>query len=454
MGKLTLRDLILINIALACSVQIIPSIALLGAELPFYFLLAMVGFLFPCLFAVSELTTAWPDTGGGYVWVGNAFGDFAGFFTVFIQWLSNLIWYPTMFAFIMTIMAYVVDPGLSTNKTYILFGSVVLFWTATVMNLFGIKMSSLISSVCTVVGVIFPVVLLGALGASWLVSGHASEVSWTLHELIPQFDRGNIAYFIEIVVALVGFDMAGVHAGDVVAPERNYPYSFLISGIVVVVLTLMGAISISTVIGTENINLLSAVLEAITAFFDKFGLISWVKPVVFLVLLGNIGSVVAWMISSTRGMQVGAQSCSFPKLLYKTNRFDAPVSILIIEAIIFTVLLFFFYLMPTIEQGFWLLLVLASQIAMIYYMLIFASVIRLRYRYKHHHRPFKIPGGNFVVWCVMLLGLITVFVSVLLGFFAPEGLAFSQPHYVMKLLTGLVVTFCLPCGLYYCLRGK
>ena len=103
--SLGLIQVAMINIVIVGNLQMMTANALYGYELFFFYLLGTLTFFIPCMLLVTKLSISHPITGGAYVWVEKAFGKRAGFFTAALLWLSNLIWYPTIFTLIATFFA-------------------------------------------------------------------------------------------------------------------------------------------------------------------------------------------------------------------------------------------------------------------------------------------------------------------------------------------------------------
>ena len=76
--------------------------------------------------------------------------------------------------------------------------------------------------------------------------------------------------------------------------------------------------------------------------------------------------------------------------------------------------------MPSINSSFWILLVLASQLYLIMYIMMFIAGIVLRYKRPKVPRAYKIPGGHVGMWLVSGIGIIGAFFAVVVGFFPPE----------------------------------
>ncbi len=104
--------LVMFNIVAVDSLRSLPFGASLGFSLVFYYLLALLIFLLPVALVSAELATTWPNKGGIYVWVREAFGEKWAMLVVWLQWIYNIIWYPTILSFIVTALAYLIHPTL------------------------------------------------------------------------------------------------------------------------------------------------------------------------------------------------------------------------------------------------------------------------------------------------------------------------------------------------------
>jgi len=77
---LSVFSLVMINVIAVDSLRSLPISAAYGFSIVFYYLLAAILFFVPVALIAAELATAWPETGGLYVWVREAFGRRWGFF--------------------------------------------------------------------------------------------------------------------------------------------------------------------------------------------------------------------------------------------------------------------------------------------------------------------------------------------------------------------------------------
>ena len=416
-GKVTMQNkfmkvwtLAFLQVIIVGNLQVLPANAIYGFSLPFLYAVAVILFFIPCLLMVVKLATAYPQTGGAYIWCQQAFGEKAGFFTVTILWISNLLWYPSIFALIAANLAYIFNPALAESKLFVVGFSVILFWIITGLNCIGIKPSIRFSVWCSIFGIIIPIVLIMLCGSLWWLSGKPLAISLHDTPLIPNLTHLNdFGYLIAVLISLFGIELTAVHAGDVVNPKRDYPLSVLISGALLLILLIGAEISIAIIVPPDKLSVVTGLLDALLLFFQQTQFKDMLFFIFLLVFLGNIGSVAAWMLGSTRGMYVACLKNHVSPFLQKTNRHEAPVGVLLCEAIIFTCASGVFLLFPTIMDSFWLLLVLASQITLIYYMILFASAIRLQ-----------------VFWPLMGVGWLASAAALLMGFIPPSNLTPDQ----------------------------
>ena len=71
---LSVSSLVMINIIAVDSLRTLPISATLGYTLVSYYALAALVFFIPVALVAAELATAYPNTGGIYIWIREAFG--------------------------------------------------------------------------------------------------------------------------------------------------------------------------------------------------------------------------------------------------------------------------------------------------------------------------------------------------------------------------------------------
>ncbi|MCD6055730.1 MAG: gadC [Gammaproteobacteria bacterium] len=449
---LSLFSLVMINVIAVDSLRNLPLSAEYGLSLLFFYAVGALCFFIPICLVTAELATGWPTTGGLYIWVREAFGRRWGLLAIWLQWVYNIVWYPTILAFLSSTLAYLVNPNLAENRIYTLSTVMIIFWVTTFINCFGMRASAWLSTAGALFGTLLPMLLITVLGIVWLFNGHVSAISFSPIALLPDLHAfNNIAFFIAILFGLVGIEMSAVHAGDVTHPERDYPRALLISA-VVILFTLVGAsLAIAIVLPQEKISLVAGLIQAYSVFFESFHL-TWMIPVmVILIVVGGMSGVGAWLMGPARGLMVAGNDGYLPSLFVKCNRFGAPQRVLITQGLVFSVLCSVFLLMPTVNSSYWVLSALTAQLALIVYILFFVTALKLRHKHAHVKRAYQIPGGPWGIGIVCGMGLITCFFAIVIGFIPPEHIFINNlVSYDAILVTGLL----LFCGVPWLFRDK
>lgn len=423
-GKtLSVFSLVMINIIAVDSLRTLPVSAEYGFSLIFFFIVAGLIFFIPVSLVAAELATGWPQTGGLYVWVKEAFGKTAGFMVIWLQWVYNIVWYPTILSFISSAFAYLIDPQQATSPAYLFFSTVTIFWLTTLANLYGMRVSSLISAFGAIIGTLVPMFFIIGLAIYWYFSGYPIAITPSWQNFFPKStDLSSLVFFTGILFGLVGMEMSAVHAGDVKNPQRDYPKALLYSTMIIFTTLMFGSLAVAMVVPHEKLSLVTGFIDAFSAFFSALH-IEWMLPfTVLMVIIGGISSVSAWVLGPSKGLMVSAEDDCLPKVFFKVNRYGAPSVILITQAVLFTLLSSLFFLNKNINHTYWMFSALTEQLAMAVYILMFLAAIYLRVKKSEVKRAFTIPGSNMVLFMVAGLGIFSCSIAIALGFIPPSDL--------------------------------
>ncbi len=442
---LTAFSLTMITVGSVDSIRNLPATALFGSQLIAFFLLGAICFLIPTALVSAELASGWPKQGGVYIWIKAAFGKPFGFIAIWLQWIENVIWYPTILSFVAGSIGYLIDPTLVDNPWFLWWVIVGSFWCVTVLNLYGMQSSAWLSNVCALAGLLLPMTLIISLGAIWLIQGNPTEMRFDLASILPRWqDQSVWVSLTAIILSFCGIEIATVHANDVHNPQRTFPRVLLYSVAIILSTLILGSLAIAVVLPHHEINLVAGIMQAFDAFFSRYGLSRLMPLVAIMLVMGGIGGVSNWIIAPTKGLLVAAQDGNLPPLFRRENVHGAPVVLLLAQALIVTLLAGFFLFMPSVNGSYWLLTALAAQLYMLMYLLMFLAVIRLRMIAPTHLRPFRIPGGPLGLLLVAGLGLCGVVMTLIVSFIPPQGINVGGiARYELTLGCGLLF-MCLP----------
>jgi len=428
--------LAMINVAAVLSIRNFPSMAEFGWSSIGWYILGTIFFLIPISLAGAELATGWPEGGGIYAWVKQAFGEKGGFVALFCEWSNNLVWFPTVLAFIASTLAFALTPALANNPLYMFSVMMIAFWGTTAIGYFGPEVTAKFSNVGVILGSIIPAVLIILFGIWWVVSGAATVLpAFTPGAIIPQLSLATIPFFSTIILLFAGMEMAGFHALETRNPQKDYPKAMAFSAIIIFACTVLGTLAIAFVIPASQLNLASGVMQAIQFFFVAANLPWLVAPMAVLMTLGGVVLLAAWLIGPAKGLGVVALEGNMPPVFNRHNKYGSPVAILVTQALIGSVISLLYVFLPSVNQAYWILSAMTTELLCIVYVLVFAALIKLRYSKPDQPRPFTIPGGKAGIWLVGGLGGIGVIFAFIVGLMPPAFFT-NAPVYIGSVLLG------------------
>jgi amino acid transporter len=253
-----------------------------------------------------------------------------------------------------------------------------------------------------------------------------------------------MVFFTGVLLGFAGIEVAAYHIQDIESPRKLFPRATFFATFLILTISILGALAIAAVLPPEQISLASGVMQAFEAFFVALNL-PWMIPVIALMIfIGALALLNTWIIGPSRGLYASAEYGNLPRLCKVANRHGSPVQILVMQAVIGTLLATSFLLMPSVNASYWILTVLAAQLILMMYFLIFIAVIRLRYTQPDTHRPYQIPGGKLGLWLTAGVGACACIFSFLIGFLPPPDIAIGNPVLYSLILVAGIVIFSLP----------
>ena len=449
--KLNLFKLVMITLAFIMSIRNLPMLAETGWAQIFYMVVAALIFLIPTALISAELATGWPSAGGVYKWIKLAFGDRAAFVGAWMLWVQMFFGMVMIGSFIAAMIAFIFKPALANNNIYIAVVTIAIYWVATLFNMKGLKSASLISSVGFLVGVLIPFILILGFGLNYFLGSNPIQLpKFTWSQVFPNFSSiRNLAFFVGIIFLYSGMEVSSVHANEVKNPQKNYPLAMLIAAIFIMALNIMGAFAIEIAEPRSSINLASGIMQTFTIFFNQQN-VSWLIPIVALMAaIGAFGQLSTWVLGPSTAMLQVAKNGFMPKWWQKTNSAGVPIRFVLVQATMVSLVALIYVVVPAVNAGFFMVLILTTVLYAVMYLLLFASGIKLRYKYPDVKRAYRVPGGNIGMWIVGGLGFLTMFFVILISFFPPSNLKIGSPtFYVLFMVLGLLIFVTLPIIIY------
>ncbi|MEN9654134.1 MAG: hypothetical protein RL235_246, partial [Chlamydiota bacterium] len=333
---------------------------------------------------------------------------------------------------------YFFDPALAADPRYLVPVILIVFWGMTFVNMLGVHVSARINDVCAVVGTLFPMVLLMLFGVMWVAQGNPVHLDWSASSLFPTFENSDHwVSLVAIVASFLGMELAGVHAADVHAPQKNFPRALAVSVIILIATQLFGALAIAAVVPGPDIRLVDGVMQTFAYFCDTCR-VGYVTPFIpILILLGSVAGLINWLVSPAKGLFQAAQAGFLPRYLVQLNRNKAPARILIIQAVLVSLFCFAFIVMPSVNAFYWFLMALSTSLYVIMYIMMFLAAHRLG-------RPHAIPGAYMMPrWLrssAMVAGVSGCVTTIVVGMLPPQGVDVGgSVRYMIYIAGGMCV---------------
>src|SRR2546429_28861 len=82
-------------------------------------------------------------------------------------------------------LAFLINPHLANNKTYLVSIIIGSFWLLTFINLKGVQASARFAKVCAIFGMIIPMFLIIGLFIAWLIMGKPVQIHLNAQDIFP-----------------------------------------------------------------------------------------------------------------------------------------------------------------------------------------------------------------------------------------------------------------------------
>ena len=451
-AKMGVFTLVIMNIVAVVSLRGLPAEAEYGVSSAFYYILAGIVFLAPVSLVAAEFAAMFPyQQGGMFRWVGEAYGEKLGFLGIWLQWVESTIWYPTVLTFGAVALAFIgmdhiYDSHLAANKWYTIAVVLAIYWLATLISLRGMGWVGKVSKIGGLVGTIIPVTLLVILAIIYMATGHESQMDWH-GSFIPDFSNfNNIIFAVSIFLFYAGMEMSGVHVRDIKNPTKNYPKAIIIGTFATVAIFILGTYALGVILPVKDINLVQSLLQGFDRYFSALHF-KWFSPIIAIALAGGVlAEVLTWVAGPSKGVFAVGQAGYLPRYFQKANKYGVQSHMLYIQGLFTTVLAFVMVLMPSVQSFYQILSQLTCILYLIVYLLMFASILRLRYTMPDAKRPFRIgKKGNWWLWCVAGAGFLSSAVAFVFSFFPPGQIAMgSNAVWFSVLIIGTIVFTVMP----------
>ncbi len=423
-----------------------PQLATFGLGAILIVLMAIFFFLTPTAMASAEMGAAWPRTGGIYVWTRLAFGEGTGFMIIWLEWANFVVAWPSIMGSLIIQTSFLIDPALGSNTTFIVAVVILVTWIGVAFALRGLRATQKFAWYGVIAGTVIPSVVIAVVAATYLMQGNAPAMDVSWEAMTSGFSSGNLAFISGALLMFSGIEIAAVHAADVRDPGRTIPRANLIAVILCLVFLLPYILGIATIIPSEDINLVTGMLQAGQAYFDALN-ISWMMPIFGILFVTGFAAALIQIINGpSRGLLVaGRQGGNLPPWMQKENANRMPVAIILVQGALSSVLSLGYLFLGSVQNAWFMFALIQTNMVLIMYVIMFAALVKLRRSQASTPRPYRIPGKKLGLAAVVGGGVIVCMFGILVSF-QPTDEAGAMPTwlYVAVLLVGTVAFVAMP----------
>ena len=354
----------------------------------------------------AELAAAFPEAGGGYLWVKESMPEPFGFISGWISWFGHIIacaFYTVVFAsaIVWFMQAYNVAPDLVTNHFFFKLVALLVLIVFVIINYLG---TSIIGRAETGITVFQLIVI-----AIFIIAGiYAMATNPTAGNFSP-FSRGLNPFLTAMAflfIAFEGYEIIAQSAEEIKEPEKNLPRAIFLS---IIIVTIIYMLFLAVAIGAMGVGWLSqgteevqhhAIIAAAGQLIGNYG-----EGMLLLgLLVGTTATLNATIYSSSRVSFAMGREGTFPSFFGKLHpKRRTPAHSIFVSSLIIAIIA---VALPIND-----IVAAADVMFLVLFVLVNAAVIILRYTRPDLERTYKIPWFPVVpVLALILKGVLAIYI--------------------------------------------
>lgn len=316
-------------LALVIGSQIGSGVFMLPASLASYGIYSVFGWIASSIGAMSlaivfaHLCRLFPKTGGPHVYVERLFGKDIAFFTGWTYWIVS--WVSTT-AVIIAAIGYL-SPFIGEQEPYVyLFLEILLLLVICIINLFGVNTAGRAEAFFTLLKFI-PLFIVPII-AIWGFDINNFQIS---DQISSQNNSSIIAQATLLTLwGFIGLESATTPAGSIENPEKTIPKALVIGTFIVAAIYVFNSVAIMGIIPGHILAKSNAPYVTATEYIFDGSWHLWVSIAASIICIGTLN---AWVLTSSQISLGLAQDKMMPKIFAKLNKYNAPYSSVIFSCL-------------------------------------------------------------------------------------------------------------------------
>jgi glutamate:GABA antiporter len=415
------KDMVLFTVSAILLLDTLAAGASIGVSSISWWLFLGVVFFIPFALICAEMGCSYPEQGGIYAWVRDAFGGRWGSRVSWAYWVNTAAWMPAVYILFAGIFKQLFVPDLSLFWQIMI--GITLSWIAVLINVITLEVGKWVPNLGAILKVIIFIAII--VGAFIHTQNYGMANQITFDTLKP--DWGNsMQYIPAIIYGMLGFELVSAGSEEMKDPARDVPRSIFISGLIIIVLYTLGTIAVLAAIPVSDINLVEGLVDTLNLLFDGSE-----AGRIFVIVLGIaalytfFSNGVTWALGCNRAAAEAALEGELPALFaIESETRGTPVGAAVAMGITSTVVLALYgFMAGSNEELFWSLFTFSAVIFLLPYLGMLLAFVKLRISDSNHPRPFEVPGNLTTAILCAGICFIVLTLSIFLFIYIPgEGI--------------------------------
>jgi glutamate:GABA antiporter len=218
--------------------------------------------------------------------------------------------------------------------------------------------------------------------------------------------------------------------------------SIFLAMVLVLGVFILPTLAISWVIPSQHISFTAGVMQAFNYLLSDFGLTFAVPLIALALAIGALSGMMAWLGGPSEGLlRIGREQGFLPPFFQKVNTRGIEVHILTAQATVITVIALLYAFIPSVTHAYWIFAVMATQVYLVMYVLMFVAALRLRRSQPAHNRGYRAPALGLLCF----VGAASSIAALVIGFVPPAQFGHvNAVTYIALILGGIFLIGLLP----------
>lgn len=422
-----------------CAILVMDTLApsaAIGPSSISWWLITLVLFFIPYGLITAELGTTYPEQGGLYVWIKNAFGEKWAARTTWLYWINVALWMPSVYILFAGMFSQLFFPEMGLWMQIGI--GIIMTWITVWIGTMTLETGKWIPNI----GAIFKAVIMIVIGVGAFFYAKANGVANDLSfkAILPEWGAG-LAFLPVIVYNFMGFELMSGASGEMKNPGKDIPRAIITSGALIAVFYILGTVGILMALPLDQLGLVSGIVDTLKILLGGTPLGNAVVVVLGVAALYTfLANMVTWTIGANRTAAEAAKENELPGIFGREHPVKkTPTGAFILTGIVSTVVIILYgFMAGNAEDLFWTLFAFSSMIFLMPYLALFPAFLKLRRDDPKAVRPYRVPGGKPVAILLAVICELFIVQAVVLFVWVP-----GQPMdwtFAGPVLIGVLIT--------------